>query len=202
MFKYLTVGDVHIRIWEKNFAAPVFAHPKRTLRQHPHRQSEFDAIAALIPEPWSWDDIEKENLGKPYLIDRSHHIGISHSNGLACFAWSKMPFGIDLQTPHPSIFKVRNKYCHPSELAFLREDISDDRHLMLWSAKEAIYKYFGQGIDFSHDLMATPFESGDQQIEMACKVSNDKSTTFIVDCLNFNAFILSVAKTKSYENNL
>ncbi len=200
MFRYLKIAGVHIRIWEKFNTAPISEHPKRLARQHPHRQFEFDAIAAIIPEPWSWSDIGKENLGKPYLIDRSHHIGISHSNGFACFGWSFLPFGIDIQTPHQSIFKVREKYCHPLELTFLSDDPTDIRHLMLWSAKEAIYKYYGHGIDFSQDLIASPFSSHDSTIHVECKFSKNKSTTFIVDFIHHDYYILSLATKKNEEN--
>ena len=198
MISELVINEVNVRIWEGSSAPAPSSHPLRSHRIHPHRQIEFDMIDTLIPPPWSWDDIEKEPLGKPFLKNDSHHIGISHSNGLGCFAWSKKTFGVDIQTPHPSIFKVRKKFCNPSELEYLVDSITDARYLMLWSAKEAIYKFYGQGVDFSHDLSAELFKASDDKIFIRCQNSNDKYTTFIVHCLKQPNYILSIA----YENNL
>lgn len=201
MIRELLVEEVHVRLWVGASAAPISCHPERDLRQHPHRKEEFDLVAALLPSPWTWDDIAKDPSGKPRLTAHEQHIGISHSNGLGCFAWSRDAFGIDIQTPHPSIFKVRTKYCHQQELAFLREDIDDSRYVLLWSAKEAIYKYFGHGVDFSHDLIAQPFESTDRKIFIQCQFQPDKYTTFIVHCIHEKDFILTIAQNSLYEKN-
>ena len=202
MIRELVVDDVQVRIWHKALPAPVMDHPIRNQRLHPHRQAEFDVIAALIPHPWSWDDIVKDPFGKPHLQKGNPQIGISHSNGFGCFAWSNKDFGIDIQTPHPSIFKVRNKYCHPQELDFLRNEVSDYRHLMLWSAKEAIYKFYGLGIDFSHDLIAQPFLESDNKISIMHHTNKDKCITFSVDCLQQENFILTIAQTFNHENHI
>lgn len=202
MVKELIISDVQVRFWPSAQPAPMIDHPARDLRLHPHRQAEFDLIAALIPLPWSWDDIVKDPMGKPHLACGIPIIGISHSNGLGCFAWSDKPFGIDLQTPHPSIFKVRNKYCHPKELSFLTNDIEDSRHLMLWSAKEAIYKFYGHGVDFSHDLIALPFQATDDKISIQYQLDKVKCITFIVHCLQQENFILTIAQTSNDEYNV
>ena len=194
MIKELLVANVHIRLWTIPSEAPIADHPLRALRKHPHRQSEFDLVAALLPQPWTWDSITKDALGKPKLKNNEQYIGISHSNGLGCFAWSNDAFGIDIQTPHPSIFKVRTKYCHAKELAFLEDDISDPRYVLLWSAKESIYKYYGHGIDFSHDLIAQPFESSDAKIFIRCQFQPNKYTTFIVHCIQDKKFVLTIAQ--------
>ena len=202
MVKELIVNDVHIRLWSSDQPAPIIDHPVRDQRLHPHRQAEFDVTAALIPLPWSWDDIVKDPMGKPHLASGIQNIGISHSNGFGCFAWSEEPFGMDLQTPHPSIFKVRSKYCHPQELSFLTNDIEDSRHLMLWSAKEAIYKFYGHGVDFSHDLIAHPFQASDKKISIQHQTDTTKCSTFIVHCLQLENFILTIAQTSKDENNV
>lgn len=202
MVRELLVADVQVRLWIGALAAPLSTHPSRELRQHPHRKAEFDLVAALIPQPWTWDDITKDPLGKPRLKNNEQHIGISHSNGLGCFAWSNKAFGIDLQTPHPSVFKVREKYCNAKELAFLKEDVADSRYVMLWSAKEAIYKYYGHGIDFSHDLIAQPFESNDHEIFIQCQFQPNKYTTFIVHCIREKDFTLTIAQNSQDEKNI
>lgn len=197
MVRELTIQQINVRLWDSLDPAPIFAHPHRLLRTHPHRQAEFDMIAALIPIPWSWDDIVKDHVGKPFLKNNTAHIGISHSNGIGCFAWSSINFGIDIQTPHPSIFKVRQKYCHPEELSFLTNTEADTRYLMIWSAKEAIYKYHGHGIDFSHDLIAQPFDRTADKILVECKSPAHKCTTFIVYFKHHSNHLLTVA----HENN-
>ncbi|MEN9334221.1 MAG: hypothetical protein RLY35_1401 [Bacteroidota bacterium] len=201
MVRQLQIGNVFIHLWDTPLAAPIFHHPLRSMRSHPHRQAEFDAVSALIPEHWSWDDIEKDSMGKPFVKNKSHCIGISHSNGYACFAWSQEHFGIDIQTPHQSIFKVRNKFCHDQELLFLKDKDSDLRYLTLWSAKEAIYKYFGHGIDFGQDLVAAPFEEKTSRLFIECKHPNQKHAHFIVDCHFDSQFILCIARTYAHENN-
>jgi phosphopantetheinyl transferase len=73
---------------------------------------------------------------------------------------------------------------------------------MLWSAKEAIYKYYGQGIDFSQDLIASPFSQDHQKIQLECKFSKNKSTTFIVDFIFHNRYVLSLATKKNDDDQL
>jgi hypothetical protein len=67
MIKELILADVNVRLWVGPLAAPISTHQSRELRQHPHRKEEFDLVAALIPHPWTWDDIAKDPLGKPRL---------------------------------------------------------------------------------------------------------------------------------------
>jgi len=194
MIKEIVIDNVYVHLWEGPTTPPITDHWERSQRRHPHRQAEFDLICALIPDPWTWDDIVKDNLGKPFLKNPSHHIGISHSNGFGCFAWSKDPFGIDIQTPHSSIFKVQHKYCNDFELDFLSNKEEDSRYLTIWSAKEAIYKFYGQGVDFKQDLRVSPFSNGDKKIVVECSTDSNNCTTFIVDCIQQSQYLITIAK--------
>ena len=69
MIRDLVINDVQVRIWQSVVPAPVVDHPIRAQRHHPHRQAEFDIIAALMPQPWSWDDIAKDPTMKTEAID-------------------------------------------------------------------------------------------------------------------------------------
>jgi hypothetical protein len=73
---------------------------------------------------------------------------------------------------------------------------------MLWSAKESIYKFYGHGIDFSHDLIAMPFQESDDKISVVRQIDNDKCITFIVHCLKQENFILTIAQTFNHENHI
>jgi phosphopantetheinyl transferase len=67
--------------------------------------------------------------------------------------------GIDIETITERVHKIQHKFLHPQEQAALQTNVSDTLNLttqltILWSCKEAIFKWWGDGnIDFSAQMI-------------------------------------------------
>lgn len=105
------------------------------------RQREWLAVrllfAHLLKAPF---EIEYAPSGKPYLKNSELHISISHTKGYAAVALSRTPIGIDIEQRGGKALKIRDKFLQDTELN-LRPTLSlEDDAVLLWSAKEAVYK--------------------------------------------------------------
>jgi len=96
--------------------------------------------------------------GKPYLLDGSYMISISHTRGYAAVILSgSNKVGIDIEYFSEKVKKVRHKFVSDSEYVDPENEIL--YLLLLWSAKETMYKSLGlSGVDFKEDLFVERFE--------------------------------------------
>jgi phosphopantetheinyl transferase len=90
--------------------------------------------------------------GKP-VLDERWHMSLSHSTELVALAIADVPVGLDLQAPDPKLLRIAPKYCSHKELEWLGSLNNPlEGALAIWSAKEAVFKIFGQGIEFAEDM--------------------------------------------------
>jgi 4'-phosphopantetheinyl transferase len=95
--------------------------------------------------------------GKPVLFP-SGHVSISHSGDLAGVVIAQHPVGLDIQGIDERISRIATKFCNEQEFRFLPEGTLRLEHLtIIWSAKESVFKYFGERVDFSDDIHVAPF---------------------------------------------
>lgn len=115
-------------------------HPKKKLEFFASRQLIKDMCESLdIP----YHGIQKDEFGKPYLIDSTFHVSISHSYPyVACAIHPNTSCGIDIETVRPQLLKIKHKFLNSEELAYCGEDLS--RLCLHWSTKEALYKAYGR----------------------------------------------------------
>jgi phosphopantetheinyl transferase len=92
--------------------------------------------------------IRKDEHEKPRLGDNAYFFSISHSwPYVAVIIDPNHEVGIDIQTWHPKIENIKNKFLSPEEQSLLRHD--PQLFTVAWSAKEAAYKWRGRrGVDF------------------------------------------------------
>lgn len=115
---------------------------------HPKKRLEFLASRQLIREVChaldiTYDGIEKDEFGKPHLINSSYQISISHSYPMvACAIHPFNACGIDIEGIRPQLLKIKHKFLNPDELEYCGEDLK--RLCLHWSAKEALYKIHGR----------------------------------------------------------
>jgi len=125
---------------------------------------------------------------KPYLEDEAYHFSISHCGDYAAAIASKSNrVGIDIEVPSPKVEKIKHKFLHPEELEMVdsrlenesrglgntdevysrtltetAENIlpkSNTKLTLLWSAKEAVFKWWSYGsVDFSEMIRVEPFQ--------------------------------------------
>ena len=125
-----------------------------------NRKKEWLAVRVLLKE-LSGDEkeIAYTEQGKPYLVDNSFQISISHTKEYVAVALSKQhTVGIDIEYISPRIQKISSKFMNEVEIAGISSE-NEIIHLLLhWSAKESMYKTLNeQYVDFREFLHIQPF---------------------------------------------
>jgi 4'-phosphopantetheinyl transferase len=102
--------------------------------------------------------IHKDEFGKPFLRDLSHHISLSHSYPhVAAQLDLNQSVGIDLEQPKEKLLSIAHRVLSPIELNSAANDLK--KNCVYWCAKEALYKIYGKrGLHFSNQLNIEPFE--------------------------------------------
>lgn len=95
--------------------------------------------------------------GKPYLVDESYHISISHSKKYVGIALNReKPIGLDIEQISDKIKRVESRVIGEDEYIDRSKELV---HLLLhWSAKEAMFKFLDtDSIDFREHLVVGHF---------------------------------------------
>jgi phosphopantetheinyl transferase len=101
--------------------------------------------------------------GKPVLPKGA--LSISHCKDSVAVVTSDVTIGLDIQEPTEQIFTIRSKFCSSSEWSWLESHAEVVRALtIVWSAKEAIFKYWGEQVDFAGHIEMQPFQCDDSTI--------------------------------------
>lgn len=126
---------------------------------HPHKRLQHLAGRYLLPylaPEFPTDLIQIADTRKPYLPNEAYHFSISHCGNYAAAIVSQSErVGIDVELVTHRVDKIRHKFLHPHELIeWDIETLNDlEKHktlTLLWSAKEAMFKWWGRGdVDFS-----------------------------------------------------
>ena len=117
----------------------------------------------------------KDPYGKPYLVDSSYHISMSHSNNRVAVIASPKVVGIDIQKIVPKIKRIAHKFMSKKE----RESLYGQRDVefmhLYWGAKECLYKGYGRkDLDFKKHLLVQSFpRSGRTGKTTGCIVKSD-----------------------------
>jgi phosphopantetheinyl transferase len=97
---------------------------------------------------------------KPYLKDEAYHFSISHCGNYAAAIVSKTKrVGVDIEVPTPKVEKIKPKFLGNEEPALVNELFYHPRTdhellTLLWSCKEAVYKWYGAGkVDFKEHIV-------------------------------------------------
>lgn len=87
-------------------------------------------------------DIAYTSDEKPFLPEAPDlFISISHSQSYACLAIGKKNIGIDIEGYGSSALRLCNKFLQKQEEVLLTDKDTERQAVLLWSAKESIYKY-------------------------------------------------------------
>ena len=98
--------------------------------------------------------IRYDKSGRP-SINSKLNISISHSKEIAGIVLSNSSkIGIDIQTLESKILKIKNKFLNDLERFNTEYKSEIDYLIMIWTAKESIYKALGiKGISFSENII-------------------------------------------------
>lgn len=95
--------------------------------------------------------------GKPYLLDGSYQISISHTKNLVAILLHKQRIvGIDIETIAERVNKISERFVSGNE--FIDASQQTVHRLLHWSAKEVMFKMLEENeINFKEQLFISPF---------------------------------------------
>lgn len=182
------IDDVtRLAIWKIAEEERFFDVPLQREITHPHKRQQHLAGRYLLRylfADFPLDLIKIADTRKPYLEDEAYHFSISHCNNYAAALVSKNKrVGVDIEVPSPKVEKIMHKFLHNEELVMLNGQIAkgdgqraagaeatsppytlerqtpNPQLTLLWSAKEAVFKWWSYGgVDFSEMIRLQPFE--------------------------------------------
>lgn len=144
---------------------------------HPHKRLQHLAGRYLLPylvPDFPLPLIRIADTRKPYLEDEAYHFSLSHCGSFAAAIVSKARrVGIDIEAVSPKVERISHKFISAAENNLLSEwkgdtfinsslstsngHLSSSFHLptLLWSCKEAIFKWYSLGeMDFKEHMQA------------------------------------------------
>jgi 4'-phosphopantetheinyl transferase EntD len=137
---------------------------------HPSKRLQHLAGRYLLPflfPDFPLEDILIADTRKPFLQSEKYHFSISHCGQFAAaIVSSRNRVGVDLELITPRIETVARKFLNEDEAHFFNEDyamfldqwglrgrVHQEFLTLIWSAKEAIFKWYGQGeLDFKSHM--------------------------------------------------
>lgn len=128
------------------------------------RQREWLASRLLLAKCTGGAMLRNLPNGKPFIED-GKHISISHCDDFAGMILGDDPVGLDIQNLHPTILRIFRKFSNELEIDDAHN--SGDEHTyftIIWSVKEAIFKFFGERVTFSEDIAVKTFNITDDLI--------------------------------------
>ncbi|MEO5683027.1 MAG: 4'-phosphopantetheinyl transferase superfamily protein [Chitinophagaceae bacterium] len=182
---------------------------------HPHKRLQHLAgryLLFFLFEEFPLKEIQIADTRKPFLENAQYHFSISHCGDYAAAIVSKKQrVGVDIELVTPKIERVKHKFTTADELLFLndeykafleqfglKEKMEQEFLTMLWSAKETIFKWYGDGqMDFRQHMQlngAISF-SADEQISLPFLFTKNEMRYFTVHAKMFGGFVLAWLNT-------
>lgn len=98
--------------------------------------------------------VEKDESGRPWLLQRKEHISFSHTKKYAGYVISDSPVGMDLEELDRHFNPdVRHMFMNDTEKSAYERDWDAKIFLLIWSSKEAVFKLINQkGISFQREI--------------------------------------------------
>jgi phosphopantetheinyl transferase len=87
-------------------------------------------------------ELIKDSSGRPYLGVERKPLSLSHCEGFVSAIHSNVSVGIDVELINSRVQKIKNYFMRDDELDLLGEE--NESLMLAWSAKESIYKWFGE----------------------------------------------------------
>lgn len=150
-----------LAVWKIEEAESFFTQNVTIQQQvtHPHKRLQHLAGRFLLRylfADFPSELIQIADTRKPFLPNEVYHFSISHCGDYAAaIVSSTQRVGVDVELVTHRVNKIRHKFLHVSELANWNIEAMEEQEkyrtlTLLWSAKEAMFKWWGRGdIDFS-----------------------------------------------------
>lgn len=152
------VEDIHTLL--KSAKNPAERAQEVSAIQSPKRQLEY-IVPRLILEFLLEEEVMVDYTvhGKPFLRNSRFEISLSHTNGYAAAVVSPVSkVGIDIEKIATRVLNIQSRFLSAEELGFVDKGLEVEHLLLLWSAKESVYKAMEEeGVDFKEELHTAPF---------------------------------------------
>jgi 4'-phosphopantetheinyl transferase len=175
---------------------------------HPHKRLQHLAgrylLKYLFPD-FPNEEILIADTHKPYLPHEQYHFSISHcGNYAAAIVSSGDRAGVDIEQPSQKVARVMHKFMHENDLLFMSNSYLYDRSplellTVMWSAKEALFKWFSLGgVDFKeHMQLRSGIEFGQEELLLPFVFKKEEHIHLRVYAKLFEDIVLSWVTTKA-----
>jgi phosphopantetheinyl transferase len=135
---------------------------------HPHKRVQHLAGRFLLQflfADFPYHLVQVADTRKPFLPGDEYHFSISHCGDYAAAIVSKdKRVGVDIEIPVEKIERIRDKFLSAEEQELLVNG-NLNQLTALWSAKEAVFKWYGMGkVDFKGHIQLTGQDLSDEYI--------------------------------------
>jgi len=139
----------------------------------------------------NYPQIEYKQSGKPFLVDHSYHISLSHTDGFVAATISTQPTALDIEICSPRIDKVAQRFMHEKEWAFVEGEQSLSYLTLIWSAKETLFKFFDESmVIFKDHFRIAPFQLNNEGHFNAACFFYDEVVNLRFEYLHLPEFVL------------
>lgn len=145
---------------------------------HPHKRLQHLAGRYLLTElfpGFPLHEIEIADTRKPFLPDEAYHFSLSHCGAYAAaIASTEQRVGIDIEVPTAKVFSIAHKFLSGEERELLNQTSLSSSQLLdyttlFWCAKEALYKWYGNGqVDFRKHLHLLNMQGNEEEGSLQC----------------------------------
>jgi 4'-phosphopantetheinyl transferase EntD len=168
-------GDTKLAIWQIAETESFFLEkvPLKRDVTHPFKRRQHLAgrylLSLLFPD-FPVEEIRIADTRQPFLEGERYHFSISHCGAFAAAIVSRTyRVGVDIELVTPRITRVAEKFLSEGEMTFFNDDytffleqwglrgrVEQEFLTLIWSAKEALFKWYGRGeLDFKRHMQLT-----------------------------------------------
>jgi len=164
--------DTKLGIWHIGEPESFFLEkvPLKRNVSHPYKRLQHLAgryLLSFLFEDFPLEEIRVADTRQPFLASEKYHFSISHCGEYAAAIVSgNSRVGVDIEVITPRIETVARKFLTEDEAHYFNEEyalfleqwglrgrVHQEFLTMIWSAKEAIFKWYGRGeLDFKRHM--------------------------------------------------
>ncbi len=126
------------------------------------------------------------------LSNAAFHFSISHCRDFAAAIISENALvGIDVEIIQPKIEFIKHKFLSDQEQKLLPE-VTPQFLTLLWSCKEAVYKWYGRGeVSFKRNIIIQDISINNTQGIVSCKFTKEKEQLLDIEVYLFQDLCLA-----------
>lgn len=150
LFYQHNINEATLAVWNITEREEFFLEKADLQKEinHPHKRLQHLAgryLLRLLHPAFPLHLIEIADSNKPLLVDEAFHFSISHCGHFAAAIVSENKVvGIDVEMVRSKIELIKHKFLSRREQQLLPEE-GAQLLTLLWSCKEAVYKWYGKG---------------------------------------------------------